>query len=239
MRSLLEQGQRVRVIDRRPGDGDVVFHLAGRPGVRGDDAETERKRLLDNVVGAERVVRGTPKDVPLVFASSSVYGGTLGRPCREDDLFAPRGGYAWSKIAAEQICRARTFIGGPVHTARLFIVVGEGQRPDMALALWAAAVTAGRPVTVYGDLYRSRDLTDVAQAVDVLIRLCRYRRRRWSTSAPEGADRWLPARRVRPKARAPARGPPHRGIAPGPLRDARRPDPPAQAHRRSPLHRPR
>ncbi|MGH3568404.1 MAG: NAD-dependent epimerase/dehydratase family protein [Pseudonocardia sp.] len=73
--SLLEQGRRVRAIDRRPGapegcehgladlvdddvtealDGDVVFHLAGRPGVCGDDAETERKRLRDNVVATER-----------------------------------------------------------------------------------------------------------------------------------------------------------------------------------------
>jgi nucleoside-diphosphate-sugar epimerase len=41
----------------------------------------------------------------------------------------------------------------------------------MALALWADAVAAGRPVTVYGDLNRSRDFTDVAQAVDALIRL--------------------------------------------------------------------
>ncbi|MGH3772925.1 MAG: NAD-dependent epimerase/dehydratase family protein [Pseudonocardiaceae bacterium] len=197
VRSLLEQGRRVRVIDRRPGapegcehvladlvddditdalQGDVVFHLAGRAGVRGDDAETERQRLRDNVVATERVVRGTPKDVPLVFASSSsVYGGTLGRPCREDGPLAPRGGYAWSKLVAEQICRARAFSGGLVHTARLFTVVGEGQRPDMALALWADAVAAGRPVTVYGDLNRSRDFTDVAQAVDVLIRLSSVR----------------------------------------------------------------
>jgi nucleoside-diphosphate-sugar epimerase len=110
--------------------------------------------------------------VPLVFASSSsVYGATLGRPCCEDGPFTPCGGYAWSKIAAEQICRARAFSGGLVHTARLFTVLGEGQRPDMALPLWATAVAEERPVTVYGDLNRSRDFTDVEQAVDVLIRL--------------------------------------------------------------------
>jgi nucleoside-diphosphate-sugar epimerase len=90
--SLLEQGWRVRVIDRRPGapegcehvladlveddviealHGDVVFHPAGRPGVRGDDVETERQRLRDNVVATQQVARATLKEVPLVFASSS------------------------------------------------------------------------------------------------------------------------------------------------------------------------
>jgi len=193
VQSLLDEGRHVRVVDRRPGApdgcehlladlaedeltealrGDVVFHLAGHPGVRGDGVETERKRLHDNVIATERVVGATPKDVPLVFtSSSSVYGGSLGRPCHEDDPLAPRGGYAWSKITAERICRARALAGGLVHTARLFTVVGEGQRPDMALAMWAAAVAGGRPVTVYGNLDRSRDFTDVAQVVAVLIKL--------------------------------------------------------------------
>jgi nucleoside-diphosphate-sugar epimerase len=192
-RSLLMSDLRVRVVDRRAAAidgcehvradlarddvaealrGDVVFHLAGRPGVRGDDPETERRRMLDNVVATERVLVATPPQVPVVFASSSsVYGGSQGAPCRETDLPAPRGGYAWSKVAAEQLCHGRVRAGGRVHVCRLFTVLGEGQRPDMALALWAAAVAADEPVDVYGGLERSRDFTDVDDVVAALTRI--------------------------------------------------------------------
>lgn len=191
--ALLASGLRVRVIDRKPATingcehvradlvddeigsalrAGVVFHLAGRPGVRGDDPETEHQRMRDNVLATERVVTETPMNVPIVFASSSsVYGGARGKPCREEDGLAPRGGYAWSKIAAEQLCHARARAGGLVHVCRLFTVLGEGQRPDMALALWAAAVAANHPIEVYGGLDRSRDFTDIEDVVAALIRV--------------------------------------------------------------------
>ncbi|MGL5866196.1 MAG: NAD-dependent epimerase/dehydratase family protein [Dermatophilaceae bacterium] len=195
VRALLGSGHRVRVIDRVAGtelgcqyvvadlvtddvagalQGDVVYHLAARPGVRRDEPEVEQARIRDNVLATERVAQAVPADVPLVFtSSSSVYGGTSGAPCEESGPLAPRGGYAWSKVAAEQICRDRAHSGGLVQIARLFTLIGEGQRPDMALALWAAAAAAGDPITVYGNLGRTRDFTDVAQAVEALICLAR------------------------------------------------------------------
>ncbi len=51
--------------------------------------------------------------------------------------------------------------GRPVAVLRPFTVAGEGQRADMALARWIAAVRAGRPVRILGSPGRSRDVTDV------------------------------------------------------------------------------
>jgi len=64
----------------------------------------------------------------------------------------------------ERLCAQR----GGVAVLRPFTVAGEGQRPDMALARWIAAVRAGRPVTVLGSPARTRDVTDVRDLVRAL-----------------------------------------------------------------------
>lgn len=152
---------------------DAVFHLAGAPGVRASGAGIERRRWLDNVVAGDRVLRLAPGDAPVVVtSSSSVYGGaTGGRASRESDFLRPLGGYARSKIELERRCAARARRGGRVAIARPFTVAGERQRPDMAVARWIEAATAGRPVVVLGGLGRSRDVTDVGDVVAGLVRL--------------------------------------------------------------------
>jgi nucleoside-diphosphate-sugar epimerase len=175
---------------------DAVFHLAGLPGVRdGGDGlrgaghaaargaagplavsrpeDLERRRWLDNVVAAERVLDRVPPSVPLVVtSSSSVYGGAwLGtRPSRESDPLRPLGGYARSKLALERRCAARAARGGMVTVVRPFTVAGPGQRPDMAIARWLAAAAGGAPVRVFGGLDRRRDVTDVDDVVEGLVR---------------------------------------------------------------------
>jgi nucleoside-diphosphate-sugar epimerase len=145
---------------------DAVFHLAGRPGVRDGGMAAETARARDNVAATAAVLAAVPRDTPLVVtSSSSVYGGALGRPSREDDPLRPLGGYAASKAAAERLCAAR---GGAVTVLRPFTVAGEGQRPDMALARWIAAVRAGRPVEILGSPARTRDVTDVRDVVRAL-----------------------------------------------------------------------
>jgi nucleoside-diphosphate-sugar epimerase len=150
-----------------------VVHLAARAGVREHGPEVEHRRHLDNVVAAEQVLASVPHDVPLlVTSSSSVYGGARrGRPSRETDRPRPHGGYARTKVAVEARCAARAAAGGCVTVARPFTVVGEGQRPDMALSRWIADARAGRPLTVFGGLDRCRDVTDVRCVVRALITL--------------------------------------------------------------------
>ena len=148
---------------------DAVFHLAGRPGVRETGPAAEAARARDNVAATAAVLRQVPRPTPVVVASSSsVYGGAAGRPSREDDPLRPLGGYARSKAVVESLCAARLAAGGAVTVVRPFTVAGEGQRPDMALARWIAAVRAGRPVRVLGSPDRSRDVTDVRDVVRAL-----------------------------------------------------------------------
>ena len=148
---------------------EVVFHLAGRPGVRDGGPGAEAARARDNVAATAAVLRLVPRDTPLVVASSSsVYGGADDRPSREDDPLRPLGGYAHSKAAVERLCHER---GGAVTIVRPFTVAGEGQRPDMALARWIAAVRAGRPIRILGSPARTRDVTDVRDVVEALRRI--------------------------------------------------------------------
>ena len=140
---------------------DAVFHLAGRPGVRDTGPVADAARVRDNVHATAAMLDAVPPGRPLVVtSSSSVYGGAAGRPSRETDPLHPLGGYARSKAAVELLCSGR-----PVAVLRPFTVAGEGQRPDMALARWIAAVRAGEPIPILGSPARTRDVTDVRDVV--------------------------------------------------------------------------
>jgi nucleoside-diphosphate-sugar epimerase len=195
--ALTARGETVVGIDRRPGipvaarpllgdlndsanaaitdalrGADAVFHLAAFPGVRASGADVEQRRRLDNVAAANRVLELVPLAVPLVVtSSSSVYGGSTGRPCAEGDTPNPRGSYARSKVAVERLCAHRVSRGGHVAVARPFTVAGEGQRPDMAISRWIAAAQSGEPLTILGSGDRSRDITDVRDVVEGLVRM--------------------------------------------------------------------
>lgn len=155
---------------------DAVWHLAARPGVRDRSPDIERRRFLDNVCATHIVCDLVPRDVPLVFtSSSSIYGGALRssgvRACKETDEPEPRGGYARSKLRAERACQRRMRDKGATCIARPFTVVGPGQRDDMALSIWIRSVLASTPISVFGSLNRTRDLTDVKDVVAILVAL--------------------------------------------------------------------
>lgn len=158
-------------------DADAVLHLAGRPGVRDTHPDADMLRWRDNVVAGERVLAATRVRTPLVVASSSSVYGTVPvgpdgpLPSREVDPRRPRGAYGRSKAALEDRCRLRAAAGGHVAVARPFTVAGEGQRPDMALARWIADARAGVPLTVLGGGHRGRDVTDVRQVAEGLVRM--------------------------------------------------------------------
>lgn len=150
-----------------------VYHLAGCPDVRDARSDADQWRYRDNVLATGAVLAAVPMSTALLVASSSsVYGGSRGgRPSAEHHRLRPRGGYARSKVVVEQLCGARAQAGGRVAVVRPFTVAGEGQRPGMALSQWIAAARDGRPLRIFGSLRRSRDITDVRDAVRALVEL--------------------------------------------------------------------
>ncbi|MBW3603987.1 MAG: NAD(P)-dependent oxidoreductase [Actinobacteria bacterium] len=173
---VADLAERDPLVDRVLHDADGVIHLAACPGVRDRRPDIAVRRWRDNVVAGTRVLETTPAATPVVVASSSsVYGGAgpalRPRPCRETDTLAPLGGYAWSKTALEQRAAARAADGGLVGVARPFTVAGEGQRPDMAIATWIDALLGGRTIVLFGSGARRRDITDVRDVADGLVRM--------------------------------------------------------------------
>ena len=151
---------------------DAVFHLAAFPGVRAHGPAAERRRRRDNVEAARRVIDAVPLSTPLIVtSSSSVYGGSTGTACAESDRPLPRGAYAESKVEVERMCARRVSRGGLVAVARPFTVAGEGQRADMAIAGWLDAARRSQPLRVLGGPDRSRDVTDVRDVVEGLLRM--------------------------------------------------------------------
>lgn len=150
----------------------VVFHLAGRAGVRAS-FELLDKYHEDNVTSTERLVaacQATASVRRLVYASSSSVYGEGERPFREDGQTLPVSPYGRSKLEAERLCLgARSATLTPI-ALRYFTVYGPGQRPDMGLRIFAEAALSGRPIRVFGDGTQSRDFTFVDDIVEATIR---------------------------------------------------------------------
>ncbi len=155
---------------------DILFHLAGRPGVRGGGVDLDTLRERDNVESTSRVLAAIePETHVVVTSSSSIYGGALiedGRvlPLMESAIPQPRGGYARSKLRAEELCAQARESGRTITVVRPFTVAGEGQRDDMAFSIWIAALLAKQPLTILGSGDKLRDVTDIRDVVRGLVR---------------------------------------------------------------------
>jgi nucleoside-diphosphate-sugar epimerase len=156
-------------LDRHLRGSEIVYHLAGRAGVRASFALESRYRY-DNVESTTAVLdasrrAGTVRRV--VYASSSSVYGNACLPFTEDGPAAPVSPYGQSKLDAETICLAASGMDIETVALRYFTVYGPGQRPDMGLRLFAEAAWARLPISIFGDGQQSRDFTfvdDIAMA---------------------------------------------------------------------------
>ncbi|MCP3821838.1 NAD-dependent epimerase/dehydratase family protein [Streptomyces sp. A3M-1-3] len=155
-------------------DADVIFHLAGIPGVRPSWGPRFGDYLSSNVLATHRVLEacsriGVPRVV--VASSSSVYGPTDGGASAETDRPAPASPYAVTKLAEEQLCLAHSGkLGGPsVVALRYFTVYGPRQRSDMFIHRAIQAALTGQPLRLYGDGHQRRDFTYIDDAVTATI----------------------------------------------------------------------
>jgi UDP-glucuronate 4-epimerase len=154
-------------------DCDVVFHLAGQPGVRASWGREFDTYVRDNVLATQRLLEAAKAaDLrALVYgSSSSIYGNAESYPTSETATPAPLSAYGVTKLAGEHLCHLHHHgFGVPTVTIRSFTVFGRRQRPDMAVARFIDAALTGSPVLMYGDGRQSRDFAHVTDIVQGTI----------------------------------------------------------------------
>ena len=152
---------------------DVVYHLAGQPGVRASWGQEFDIYLKQNVLATQKLLEAAKVTALKQFvlaSSSSVYGQAERFPTCELDRPRPISPYGVTKLAAEQLC---LLYGAAFGTSsvmlRYFTIFGPRQRPDMAFSRFIAAALDNRPIRIIGDGGQSRDFTYVADAVAATI----------------------------------------------------------------------
>jgi UDP-glucose 4-epimerase len=154
----------------------VVFHLAALASVqRSVEAPSDTHRVCATgtlqVLDAART-HGVHR---VVYAgSSSAYGIPVNDVQTEQDPVQPLSPYAAAKLTGEHYAQSFAATYG-LETVRLrfFNVFGPRQRADSpysgVIALFIAALSAGRTPTIYGDGLQSRDFVYVSDVAQVLI----------------------------------------------------------------------
>ena len=154
-------------VDHLLGEVEVVYHLAGRAGVR-ESFTSAPKYRHDNVEATENLLRSarrSPSVRRLVYASSSSVYGNADLPFAEEGPTSPLSPYGQSKLDAERLCLASDGEELATIALRYFTVYGPGQRPDMGLRIFAEAALERRPIRLFGDGNQSRDFTHVDDIV--------------------------------------------------------------------------
>jgi UDP-glucuronate 4-epimerase len=154
---------------------DAVVHLAARAGVR-PSIDDPALYTAVNVLGTVHLLQSACRLSPLprfVYASSSsVYGDRPTAPFRENDpVDHPVSPYAATKKACELLAHAFHHLHGlPVTGLRFFTAFGPRNRPDLAIAKFAALIDRGEPIPVFGDGTTRRDYTYIDDIVDGIVR---------------------------------------------------------------------
>jgi UDP-glucuronate 4-epimerase len=157
-------------LDSSIKDSKFVFNLAAIPG------QVLSWTLFDkyaesNILGTKKVIDCCIRNnvVKIIHAStSSVYGKfAVGNELQDTKPISP---YGITKLASENLLFALTNDTDLDFTIlRYFSVYGPGQRPDMAIHRFLAAIKKGEPINITGDGTQKRDITYVEDVSDATI----------------------------------------------------------------------
>jgi UDP-glucuronate 4-epimerase len=152
---------------------EVVYHCAGRPGVREALMQFDQY-WHENVVATQRLleaIKGRSVTRFLYASSSSVYGDAEVFPTAENAVPAPLSPYGVTKLAGEHLAYVywRNY-QVPAIRLRYFSVYGPRMRPDLMLARAMGAMHEGKVFDVHGDGEQTRGFTYVTDAVEGTIR---------------------------------------------------------------------
>ena len=159
-------------------DVEVVFHLAGQPGVRSSWGKEFNRYTENNIMATQLLLEAAKETKPAKFvyaSTSSVYGDTDDLPMREEGGTRPVSPYGATKLAAEHLCHlyCKAF-GVPTVALRFFTVYGPRQRPDMFFHIFMRALMRGEEVPLYDDGEQTRDFTYCGDIVDGLLGAAAY-----------------------------------------------------------------
>ncbi|MBC8128693.1 MAG: NAD-dependent epimerase/dehydratase family protein, partial [Rhizobiaceae bacterium] len=156
---------------------DRVIHLAAQAGVRFsliDPFSYVESNILAFTALLE-ACRHTGVGHLTYASTSSVYGANTRMPFSEHRIADhPIQFYAATKRANELMAHSYSHLFRlPTTGLRFFTVYGPWGRPDMALFKFAEAITAGKPIEVYGAGRMQRDFTFIDDLVEGVLRLIR------------------------------------------------------------------
>lgn len=179
----------------------VVIHLAAQAGVR-YSIDHPAAYIDANLQGFANVLEGCRRNgcEHLLFASSSsVYGANAKLPFSvHDNVDHPISLYAASKKANELMAHSYSHLYGlPATGLRFFTVYGPWGRPDMAMFLFANAITADKPIRLFNNGDMMRDFTYIDDVTEAVVRLAQRPatpNESWDAQRPDPATSRAPWR---------------------------------------------
>ena len=155
---------------------DVVCNLAAQAGVR-YSIENPETYIDSNIVGFLNILECCRhhKIKHLLYASSSsVYGANKKTPfSTSDNVDHPISLYAATKKSNELMAYTYSHLYGvPTSGLRFFTVYGPWGRPDMAIYLFAEAISKNKSIKVFNNGNMSRDFTyidDIVKGIEILL----------------------------------------------------------------------
>ena len=157
---------------------DQIIHLAARAGVRPSLEQPELYQRV-NVLGTVNLLEAARlqgvRKITLA-SSSSVYGVNEKVPFAETDpVFSAISPYAASKLACESLGHVYHHVYEmDIAMLRFFTAYGPRQRPDLAIHKFAALISSGQPIPVFGNGSTARDYTYISDIVDGVL-ACTHR----------------------------------------------------------------
>ena len=179
----------------------VVVNLAAQAGVR-YSLINPSAYIQSNVVGFQNIIdlskRFKVKNF-LYASSSSVYGGNLNIPFKEDHGVAhPVSLYAATKRSNELVAHTYSHLYDlPTTGLRFFTVYGPWGRPDMALFLFTKSILEGKNIDVFNNGKMMRDFTYIDDVIECVLKLLRKPAEvdnNFDKANPDPSKSWAPYR---------------------------------------------
>ena len=178
---------------------DAVVHLAAQAGVR-YSLQHPHAYIDSNITGFLNILeacRHHPVSHLVYASSSSVYGANTHMPFSvHHNVDHPVSLYAATKKANELMAHTYSHLYGvPTTGLRFFTVYGPWGRPDMALFLFADAITSGKPIDVFNHGRMERDFTYIDDIIESIVRLIPKpptENPDWKGDAPDPATSFAP-----------------------------------------------